>query len=81
VIAFLVWATYWTWDAAIESMEKGERRFGGNEIPMWPAKLFIPVGFGGMALEYVAHAVGAIRALKGGHVPTAPLAVDPGSVL
>src|SRR5688572_24456348 len=82
VIAFLAWATYWTWDAGIDSMRKGERRFGGNEVPVWPSKLLIPVGFAGLALEYVAHAVGAVRSLKSGkRFETWDATADPGSLL
>lgn len=50
VVALLmaVWATA---DRAWASMQAGEARFGLRSIPVWPARLIVPVGLFLLALE------------------------------
>lgn len=45
VLVIFGWATYATGTQAIESVLRGEVRFGITKVPIWPARLVIPVGF------------------------------------
>jgi TRAP-type C4-dicarboxylate transport system permease small subunit len=45
LLVILAWTVYATGIAAIESVERGEVRFGITKVPIWPARVMIPVGF------------------------------------
>lgn len=47
--AVLVWAVVMTGDDAWASIELGEYRMGLVQVPIWPAKLAIPIGLAGFA--------------------------------
>lgn len=42
--AVLVWALWATTNTAIQSTMRGEVRFGITQMPIWPARIMIPVG-------------------------------------
>jgi len=48
VTGFALWFVYATWTTAQASYELREVRPGIAEVPIWPAKLAIPVGFLGL---------------------------------
>ncbi|HWH32771.1 MAG TPA: TRAP transporter small permease [Egibacteraceae bacterium] len=52
VTAVLAWLTVLTWRLGIQSLRQGEYRFGIAAVPIWPAKMVIPLGIGGMAAEF-----------------------------
>lgn len=43
-LALVGWITYATAVAAVSSVETGEFRYGLSAIPIWPARIAIPVG-------------------------------------
>jgi TRAP-type C4-dicarboxylate transport system permease small subunit len=59
VIAALVmlWAAWASAGRGWDSFQAGEARFGLRSVPVWPARLIIPVGFALLALEtlFTAH--------------------------
>lgn len=65
VIAALAWIINLTAHAGYDSFVKREARYGIVRVPIWPAKLIIPIGFAGLLLEYVYGAVGNVRVVLG----------------
>ena len=55
----LLWATYVTAIRGWDSMRAGEARFGLRSVPVWPARLMIPVGLLLLSLETLFTAVDA----------------------
>lgn len=51
ILGTFIWATYATGVQAIESTMRQESRFGITAVPIWPARLLIPVGFALLFLE------------------------------
>lgn len=70
---FLVWLTILTWGAALVSIERGEFRFGVLSVPLWPAKLAIPLGLAAFAavigIRIYFRLVRIIRARQRGEIP------------
>lgn len=62
LIALLVWALWATADTAIASMMRNEVRFGITHIPIWPARIMIPIGL----LFTLGEALIQLRAVLGG---------------
>ncbi|MFV0408911.1 MAG: TRAP transporter small permease [Paracoccus sp. (in: a-proteobacteria)] len=56
--AVLIWAVVVTSEAAFASYKVGEFREGLSRVPVWPAKLAIPLGLAGFALALVFRAIG-----------------------
>lgn len=71
VIVGLAWMTYLTFTAGITSYRIGEYRFGLNQVPVWPARLFIPLGLLSLTLEFVADTVPIVQRLRGHAAPPA----------
>lgn len=44
LVVFLIWISFATFEAAIDSYQTGEYRFGLVRIPIWPSKLAICIG-------------------------------------
>lgn len=44
------WMTFETARSGIASFEKGEFRYGLTNVPVWPARLLIPVGLAGLGV-------------------------------
>ena len=63
VVVFLVWAAVATAETGWESFQAREYRFGIAEVPVWPAKLVIPLGFAAFALVVIAQLSRDIRDL------------------
>ncbi len=62
VLLFILgWATYATGMQAIESVMRGEVRFGITKVPIWPARIMIPIGFGLLFCEFVIQLLAVIR--------------------
>lgn len=59
--AVLIWAVFATWHAAEGSVAIGEFRMGLVEVPIWPAKIVIPIGIGGFALALLLLAIEEAR--------------------
>lgn len=62
VLLVAAWATA---ERGWESMQAGEARFGLRSVPVWPARLVIPLGLLLLALECVIAAVDAWRGTPG----------------
>jgi TRAP-type C4-dicarboxylate transport system permease small subunit len=63
-IILLVVAVWVTTLGAIESVRVGEYRFGLIQVPIWPARVAIPIGLAGLALAIAVHVAFAIRRLR-----------------
>lgn len=59
--AIAVWATKEMLVAAQHSFEVREFRFGLAHVPIWPAKVFAPIGVGAMALALLAKLIHLMR--------------------
>ena len=59
-IAFLGWATYVTGIEGIDSWLRGDFRFGLIFVPIWPAKLVVPIGLAGLTVAVVIKFVQAL---------------------
>lgn len=57
---FLAWATFLTAQEGIQSFLEGEFRFGLIFIPIWPAKVIIPIGLAGLTVAIVIKLVRTI---------------------
>lgn len=42
--AVIAWAVYATWIQALSSVDIREARYGITSVPIWPARLMIPIG-------------------------------------
>jgi TRAP-type C4-dicarboxylate transport system permease small subunit len=60
-VVVLLWAAQATAVRGWDSMQTGEIRFGIREVPIWPARLIIPVGFFLTALETLFAASDTLR--------------------
>lgn len=58
---FVFWAAWLTAMEGLASAESGEFRFGVVAVPVWPAKLVIPIGLAGLALALAAKVVTAVH--------------------
>ncbi|MEQ8717996.1 MAG: TRAP transporter small permease [Acidimicrobiales bacterium] len=70
VAALLIWMTQATLARGLDSMESGESRVGVKEVPIWPARLAIPVGLFFLALETLFTAWDALRVAHGHEPPS-----------
>lgn len=50
-IVILVWMTVETAGAAMQSISINEYRYGLIKVPVWPAKLIVPIGLSALILE------------------------------
>jgi TRAP-type C4-dicarboxylate transport system permease small subunit len=57
VLCSLAWLIWLTLRAGLESAREGEYGVGTHRVPVWPARLVIPLGLTGLALEYVVNAM------------------------
>lgn len=57
------WLAYGTWQSGLNSLELRELRPGLAAVPIWPAKLAIPVGFAGLTAVFVGRALLQVRIL------------------
>lgn len=51
------WITVVTADQAVQSFVDREARFGLLQVPVWPARVIIPIGMAGLCLVFVVRAV------------------------
>lgn len=58
---FVVWMTYRTLLTGLDSYARGEFRYGIVNVPIWPARLVIPVGLAGLAIALIVHAGVEVR--------------------
>lgn len=63
---FAGWIAWATWGTGLESFEIREYRAGIGRIPIWPAKLMVPIGLTGMAIVCAARCVLLARGLRAG---------------
>jgi TRAP-type transport system small permease protein len=54
-VAFVAWMIHATTIRAIASVEASEYRFGTIAVPIWPARIAIPVGLAALLLQFVIH--------------------------
>lgn len=66
---FVSWAAWLTAMEGLASMERGEFRFGIVAVPVWPAKLVIPIGLAGLAVALMVKVVTAVRRARLGLPP------------
>lgn len=59
--ALLFWATQATTARGWDAMHAGESRFGIKEVPVWPARLAIPVGLLFLGIETLFVAADSVR--------------------
>jgi TRAP-type C4-dicarboxylate transport system permease small subunit len=72
VAGVLLWTTWVTATRGWDAMQAGEARFGLRSVPVWPARLMIPVGLLLLSLETLFTASDAWRADRdGGGLPQA----------
>lgn len=57
----LVWTAWASAERALDSVATGESRFGITEVPIWPARVIIPVGLVLLAVQVVFTAYDAVR--------------------
>ena len=67
--ALVVALTSSTAEAAAASIAAGEFRHGLAEVPIWPAKLVIPIGLAVFALELIRSGVRSVAAATAPQVP------------
>jgi len=65
-IGFLSWIVYETGQVAMASVEAREYRFGIVRVPIYPAKVFIPIGLAGFAFALVMEALSLVGKLRRG---------------
>ncbi|CAN5250202.1 hypothetical protein BH09ACT10_BH09ACT10_30870 [soil metagenome] len=56
-VLLLVWVIYETTLVAINSVERREYRGGLTEVPIWPARILIPIGLTGLALALLVDSI------------------------
>lgn len=61
MVGFLLWLSVAAYGEAMRSLASGEYRFGLLQVPMWPARLVIPVGVALLALETLIDLWDAVR--------------------
>ena len=64
--AVVGWMTYLTLRAGITSFEIREYRFGLTSVPVWPAKLMIPLGSAGLLAALLFQLITNVRQLWNG---------------
>ena len=69
---FVAWAAWLTAVEGLASAERGEFRFGVVAVPVWPAKLVIPIGLAGLALALAAKVVTAVHRARRAMPPETP---------
>lgn len=75
--ALLIWMTVQTGIAALDSYQRSEYRFGLVAVPVWPARLMIPLGLGAMGLQCLAQALRGVATLRAGRTPDPERAAVP----
>lgn len=64
ISAVVIWIIISTSLAAWESFSHGEVHPGIARVPVWPAKLFVPIGMLGMLVVLVVRAIERIRTIR-----------------
>lgn len=60
-LAVVLLLAYQTWGDAAKAVASGQSQYGLIRVPIWPAKVTIPLGFGLLALAIVAHLIVLVR--------------------
>jgi TRAP-type C4-dicarboxylate transport system permease small subunit len=60
------WIALATANQAVQSVSNREARFGLLQVPVWPARVIIPLGMAGLCLMFVVRAVGLARRILRG---------------
>jgi TRAP-type C4-dicarboxylate transport system permease small subunit len=71
MIGLAAWMTLRTGQNAWRSFVSGEVRFGLLQIPIWPARLTIPLGIAAFILQALPAVADQIRVLRGGRAADA----------
>ena len=61
MLVLFAWATYATGIQAVESVMRGEVRFGITQTPIWPARIMIPVAFALLIGEVLIQLIDVLR--------------------
>lgn len=61
VITIMAWQTL---EVALRSVQSGEYRFGLVQVPIWPARLLIPIGLTALLLELAVSLYDEVVALR-----------------
>jgi TRAP-type mannitol/chloroaromatic compound transport system permease small subunit len=65
-VGLLAWTTRASWIVGYASYQAGEYRFGIAQVPIWPARLLMPLGFLVLTVQVLVHAAADFqRALTG----------------
>ncbi|SFB13053.1 TRAP-type C4-dicarboxylate transport system, small permease component [Amycolatopsis marina] len=75
-LAVALWFTYATLVAAGRSIDRGEAQVGLLNIPLWPARVAIVVGFAALSIEVL---LGLRRGLSGSRRQASAAGQQPGS--
>jgi TRAP-type C4-dicarboxylate transport system permease small subunit len=70
-VLFFAWLVFETGKRGISSWQRGEVRVGLRAIPIWPARLIIPVGFAVLGLQLVLDLADRLSELRAGQLPAA----------
>jgi len=76
VLATLAWMVWVTTGRALESIEQNEFRFGLVQIPVWPGRVAIALGFAAYFLEAVPRLIDNVRNAFGKEVATVNASAD-----
>lgn len=58
---FVAWMTLETARTGMSSYQAGEFRYGTVNVPIWPARLVIPLGLAGLTIALVLHSAIQVR--------------------
>jgi TRAP-type C4-dicarboxylate transport system permease small subunit len=70
-VLFFAWLVFETGKRGISSWQRGETRVGLRSIPIWPARLIIPIGFAALGLQLVLDLADRISELRAGQLHAA----------
>lgn len=74
MIAIVIWMTWRTGQHAWRSFMTGEVRFGLLQVPVWPARLAIPLGLGALILQALPGVADQLKTLRTGRENPDPAA-------
>lgn len=66
---FFAWLVFETGRRGIDSWQSGETRVGLRAIPIWPARLIIPLGLAALTLELLVNVADRLAELRSGPPP------------
>ena len=66
---FLFWTAWACWERGLEAFASGESRFGITSVPVWPARLVLPIGLALLAVQCLFTAYDAWNRRTGDGAP------------